>query len=100
MSALAISNIVLWLVVICLVLVLLALTRQLGVLHETPPGVVPSSERRARRSLELVGAERQVRGHSDRQQCRQADDSAASGDGVDKPRAEAGQRQEHLCEWR
>jgi methylamine dehydrogenase accessory protein MauD len=34
MSALAISNIVLWLVVICLVLVLLALTRQLGVLHE------------------------------------------------------------------
>jgi methylamine dehydrogenase accessory protein MauD len=34
MTALAISNIVLWLVVICLVLVLLALTRQLGVLHE------------------------------------------------------------------
>jgi methylamine dehydrogenase accessory protein MauD len=33
-SALAISNIVLWLVVICLVFVLLALTRQLGVLHE------------------------------------------------------------------
>jgi methylamine dehydrogenase accessory protein MauD len=33
-TALAISNIVLWLVVICLVLVLLALTRQLGVLHE------------------------------------------------------------------
>jgi methylamine dehydrogenase accessory protein MauD len=34
MTALAISNIVLWLVVICLALVLLALTRQLGVLHE------------------------------------------------------------------
>lgn len=34
MSALAISNIVLWLVVIGLLLVLLALTRQLGVLHE------------------------------------------------------------------
>jgi methylamine dehydrogenase accessory protein MauD len=34
MTALAISNIVLWLVVIFLVLVLLALTRQLGVLHE------------------------------------------------------------------
>jgi methylamine dehydrogenase accessory protein MauD len=34
MTALAISNIVLWLVVICLVFVLLALTRQLGVLHE------------------------------------------------------------------
>jgi methylamine dehydrogenase accessory protein MauD len=34
MTALAISNIVLWVVVICLVLVLLALTRQLGVLHE------------------------------------------------------------------
>jgi methylamine dehydrogenase accessory protein MauD len=34
MTALAISNIVLWLVVIGLVLVLLALTRQLGVLHE------------------------------------------------------------------
>ncbi len=34
MTALAISNIVLWLVVICLMLVLLALTRQLGVLHE------------------------------------------------------------------
>jgi len=34
MTALAISNVVLWLVVICLVLVLLALTRQLGVLHE------------------------------------------------------------------
>jgi methylamine dehydrogenase accessory protein MauD len=33
-TALAISNIVLWVVVICLVLVLLALTRQLGVLHE------------------------------------------------------------------
>jgi methylamine dehydrogenase accessory protein MauD len=34
MSALAISNVVLWIVVICLVFVLLALTRQLGVLHE------------------------------------------------------------------
>jgi methylamine dehydrogenase accessory protein MauD len=34
MTALAISNIVLWLVVIGLVLVLLALTRQLGVLHQ------------------------------------------------------------------
>ena len=34
MTALAISNIVLWVVVLCLVLVLLALTRQLGVLHE------------------------------------------------------------------
>jgi methylamine dehydrogenase accessory protein MauD len=34
MTALAISNIVLWVVVICLALVLLALTRQLGVLHE------------------------------------------------------------------
>jgi methylamine dehydrogenase accessory protein MauD len=34
MTALAISNIVLWLVVIGLVLVVLALTRQLGVLHE------------------------------------------------------------------
>ena len=34
MTALAISNIVLWLVVIGLTLVLLALTRQLGVLHE------------------------------------------------------------------
>jgi methylamine dehydrogenase accessory protein MauD len=34
MTALAISNVVLWIVVICLVLVLLALTRQLGVLHE------------------------------------------------------------------
>ncbi len=34
MTALAISNVVLWLVVICLVFVLLALTRQLGVLHE------------------------------------------------------------------
>lgn len=34
MTALAISNIVLWLVVIGLALVLLALTRQLGVLHE------------------------------------------------------------------
>src|ERR1700694_3520850 len=34
MTALAISNIVLWIVVICLVFVLLALTRQLGVLHE------------------------------------------------------------------
>ena len=34
MTALAISNIVLWLVVIGLVFVLLALTRQLGVLHE------------------------------------------------------------------
>jgi methylamine dehydrogenase accessory protein MauD len=33
-TALAISNIVLWVVVICLVLVLFALTRQLGVLHE------------------------------------------------------------------
>jgi methylamine dehydrogenase accessory protein MauD len=33
-TALAISNIVLWVVVICLVFVLLALTRQLGVLHE------------------------------------------------------------------
>jgi methylamine dehydrogenase accessory protein MauD len=33
-TALAISNVVLWLVVICLVFVLLALTRQLGVLHE------------------------------------------------------------------
>jgi methylamine dehydrogenase accessory protein MauD len=34
MTALAISNVVLWLVVIGLTLVLLALTRQLGVLHE------------------------------------------------------------------
>jgi len=34
MTALAISNIVLWLVVVCLVFVVLALTRQLGVLHE------------------------------------------------------------------
>lgn len=34
MTALAISNIALWVVVVCLVLVLLALTRQLGVLHE------------------------------------------------------------------
>jgi methylamine dehydrogenase accessory protein MauD len=34
MTALAISNIVLWVVVICLVFVLFALTRQLGVLHE------------------------------------------------------------------
>ena len=34
MTALAISNIVLWVVVTCLVFVLLALTRQLGVLHE------------------------------------------------------------------
>lgn len=34
MSALAISNIILWVVVTCLVFVLLALTRQLGVLHE------------------------------------------------------------------
>jgi len=34
MTALAISNIVLWIVVIGLALVLLALTRQLGVLHE------------------------------------------------------------------
>ncbi|MFI4868452.1 MAG: methylamine dehydrogenase accessory protein MauD [Steroidobacterales bacterium] len=34
MTALAISNIVLWVVVVCLVLVLFALTRQLGVLHE------------------------------------------------------------------
>jgi methylamine dehydrogenase accessory protein MauD len=34
MTALAISNVVLWIVVICLVFVLLALTRQLGVLHE------------------------------------------------------------------
>jgi len=34
MTALAISNIVLWVVVVCLALVLLALTRQLGVLHE------------------------------------------------------------------
>jgi methylamine dehydrogenase accessory protein MauD len=34
MTALAISNIVLWVVVICMSLVLLALTRQLGVLHE------------------------------------------------------------------
>jgi methylamine dehydrogenase accessory protein MauD len=34
MTALAISNIVLWIVVTCLVFVLLALTRQLGVLHE------------------------------------------------------------------
>src|ERR1700692_4423549 len=34
MTALALSNIVLWIVVICLVFVLLALTRQLGVLHE------------------------------------------------------------------
>lgn len=34
MSALAISNIVLWIVVIALLLVVLALTRQLGVLHE------------------------------------------------------------------
>jgi methylamine dehydrogenase accessory protein MauD len=34
MTALAISNVVLWVVVICLALVLLALTRQLGVLHE------------------------------------------------------------------
>jgi methylamine dehydrogenase accessory protein MauD len=33
MTALAISNIVLWVVVTCLVFVLLALTRQLGVLH-------------------------------------------------------------------
>ena len=34
MSALAISNIVLWIVVIALLIVVLALTRQLGVLHE------------------------------------------------------------------
>jgi methylamine dehydrogenase accessory protein MauD len=34
MTALAISNIVLWIVVTCLVFVLLGLTRQLGVLHE------------------------------------------------------------------
>jgi methylamine dehydrogenase accessory protein MauD len=34
MTALAVSNIVLWLVVVCLVFVVLALTRQLGVLHE------------------------------------------------------------------
>jgi methylamine dehydrogenase accessory protein MauD len=34
MSSLAISNVVLWLVVISLVFVVLALTRQLGVLHE------------------------------------------------------------------
>jgi methylamine dehydrogenase accessory protein MauD len=34
MSALAISNIVLWVIVIALLFVVLALTRQLGVLHE------------------------------------------------------------------
>jgi methylamine dehydrogenase accessory protein MauD len=34
MTALLVSNIVLWIVVIALVVVLLALTRQLGVLHE------------------------------------------------------------------
>jgi methylamine dehydrogenase accessory protein MauD len=34
MSALAISNIVLWIIVIALLIVVLALTRQLGVLHE------------------------------------------------------------------
>ena len=34
MTALAISNIVLWFVVIALIVVVLALTRQVGVLHE------------------------------------------------------------------
>ncbi|MBV8852063.1 MAG: hypothetical protein JOY91_01620, partial [Sinobacteraceae bacterium] len=34
MTALAISNIVLWIVVLVLLVVVLALTRQLGVLHE------------------------------------------------------------------
>ena len=34
MTALAISNIVLWIVVLALLAVVLALTRQLGVLHE------------------------------------------------------------------
>ena len=34
MTALAISNIVLWIVVLALLVVVLALTRQLGVLHE------------------------------------------------------------------
>ena len=34
MTALAISNVVLWLLVVALAAVVLALTRQLGVLHE------------------------------------------------------------------
>jgi methylamine dehydrogenase accessory protein MauD len=42
MTALAISNIVLWVVVLALLVVVLALTRQLGVLHEriTPVGAL------------------------------------------------------------
>lgn len=42
MTALAISNIVLWIVVLALLVVVLALTRQLGVLHEriTPAGAL------------------------------------------------------------
>jgi methylamine dehydrogenase accessory protein MauD len=42
MTALAISNIVLWIVVLALLVVVLALTRQLGVLHEriTPVGAL------------------------------------------------------------
>ena len=42
MTALVISNVVLWLLVIALALAVLALTRQLGVLHEriTPVGAL------------------------------------------------------------
>jgi methylamine dehydrogenase accessory protein MauD len=42
MTALAISNVVLWIVVLSLLVVVLALTRQLGVLHEriTPVGAL------------------------------------------------------------
>jgi methylamine dehydrogenase accessory protein MauD len=46
MTALAISNIVLWIVVLALLMVVLALTRQIGVLHEriTPVGALMLSK--------------------------------------------------------
>jgi len=71
MTALAISNIVLWVVVLCLALVLLALTRQLGVLHEriAPAGALMINRGPAIGEavaaldvLDLAGRERRIGG--------------------------------------
>jgi len=47
MTALAISNVVLWIVVLALLVVVIALTRQLGVLHEriAPVGALMNQPR-------------------------------------------------------
>jgi hypothetical protein len=60
MTALAISNVTLWFVVIGLCLALLAVVRQLGVLHEriTPVGAVLASDGENARQREFVAAHR------------------------------------------